>query len=104
MTKPPAEPLRVYGICWFRREDYAEAVKVMSDPEALFDTFDEWLKAARKIEADVIAKGAKVVRVRFDLPAFMLYCASHNVQPYEQSRANWAAQEVKKKYAQRLMR
>lgn len=104
MTQTPAEPQRIYGICWFRREDYAEALKVMSDPEALFDTFDEWLKAARRIEADVIAKGAKVVRVRFDLRSFMLYCMTHNVPPYEQSRANWAAQEVKKKYAARLMR
>jgi hypothetical protein len=104
MTKIPEQPQRIIGFCWFHRETYDEARSMMADPEALFDTFDEWLKAARKIEAEVTAKGGKVVRVRFDLPAFMLYCASHNVAPYEQSRANWAAQEVKKKYAQRLMR
>jgi len=97
MTKPPAEPQRIYGFCWFRRESYDQARSVMSDPEVLFDTFDEWLKAARKIESDMTGQGHKVVRVRFDLPSFLLYCMTHKVPPYEQSRANWAAQELRKK-------
>ena len=101
MTKTPDQPQRIIGFCWFRREDYDEARSMMSDPEALFDTFDEWLKAARKIEADVTAKGEKVVRVRFDLGAFLLYCATHGVKPEEQTRAKWAAQEVRKKYTGR---
>jgi len=97
MSKTPEEPQRIYGFCWFRREDYDQARSLMSDPEVLFDTFDEWLKAARKIESDVIAQGAKVVRVRFDTPSFLLYCMSKGVPPHEQTRANWAAQELRKK-------
>ena len=45
----------------------------------------------------LIAKGAKVVRVRFDTPSFLLYCMSKGVPPHEQTRANWAAQELRKK-------
>ena len=97
MAKTPDQPRQIYGFCWFRREDYDTARSLMSDPEALFDTYDEWLSAARKIESDVVAKGAKVVRVRFDTASFLLYCMSHNVPPFEQSRANWAAQELRKK-------
>ena len=99
MTEPkePRKILRIYGFCWFRRENYEEARAVMADPEVLFDTFDEWLKAAKKIEADVAAQGHKVVRVRFDLQSFLLYCMTHNVAPIEQTRANWAAAELKRK-------
>ncbi len=93
----PANTLRIYGFCWFRRESYDEARAVMSDPEVLFDTFDEWLKAAKKIESDMTAQGHKVVRIRFDMPSFLLYCMTHQVPPVEQSRANWAAAELRRK-------
>ena len=98
---PPADKQRIYGFCWFRRDAYDQARSIMADPEVLFDTFDEWLKAAKKIEADVAAQGHKVVRVRFDLPSFLLYCMSHGVAPVEQTRANWAAAELRKKMERR---
>lgn len=99
MTQPttPAATLRIYGFCWFRRDEYDAARAAMADPEVLFDTFDEWLKAAKKIESDMTAQGHKVVRIRFDITSFMLYCVSHDVPPVEQSRANWAAAELKRK-------
>ncbi len=97
VPKAPANTLRIYGFCWFRREDYDEARAAMADPEVLFDTFDEWLKAAKKIESDMAAQGHKVVRIRFDIISFMLYCATHDVPPIEQSRANWAAAELRRK-------
>ena len=100
MTKAPQKIQRVYGICWFAREDYDTARALMSDPEALFDTYDEWLSAARKLEGQVALEGDKSVRIRFDRDSFLLYCATHNLPPYEQARANWAGQEVKKKYTQ----
>lgn len=98
MTKPPATPMQIFGFCWFLREDYDTARAAMADPEVLFDTYAEWLKAAKKIEADVTAKGGKVIRIRFDLSAFLFYCAIHNVPPVEQARANWAATELRRRY------
>ena len=98
MTKPPETPLRVYGFCWFLRDEYDEARAAMADPEVLFDTYGEWLKAAKKIEADVTAQGGKVIRIRFDLPSFRFYCLTHNVPPVEQTRANWAAAELRRRY------
>lgn len=104
MTVPaPAEPKRrILGFCWFRRETYDQARSVMSDPEILFDSFDEWLVAARKIEREIAAKGDKVVRIRFDLPAFLLWCAARGRMPDEQARAGWAAEEARKRFGTRL--
>lgn len=99
MTKPAPAPKRILGFCWFRREDYDTARSVMADPEILFDTFDEWLAGARRIESEITAKGDKVVRIRFDLPVFLLWCATNNAQPNEQARAKWAAQAVRQRYA-----
>ncbi len=98
MNKKPEAPLRVYGFCWFLRDDYDEARAAMEDPEVLFDTYAEWLKAAKKIEAEVAAQGGKVIRIRFDLESFMFYCVAHNVPPVEQTRANWAAAELRRRY------
>ena len=102
MTKTePAQPKRLYGFCWFHRADYDRARGAMADPDILFETYDEWLKAAKKIEAEVSARGDKVVRIRFDLAAFLLYCVSHDTLPNEQARAAWAAAEARKKYTGR---
>lgn len=100
MTKPAKEdtPKRILGFCWFRRETYQEARKVMVDPHVLFDSFDEWLAAARKIEREMTDQGDKVVRIRFDLPVFLLWCASHGRMPDENARAAWAAAEARKRF------
>ncbi len=99
MTKTaPTKPQRIVGFCWFRRDGYVDARAAMADPEILFDTFDEWLSAAKKIEASATAQGDKVVRIRFDLPGFLLFCVGKGVQPDEQARAAWAAAEVRKKF------
>lgn len=100
MTQPPtdASKKRILGFCWFRRETYDHDRSVMSDPEILFDSFDEWLAAARKIEREVAAKGDKVVRIRFDLASFLLWCAAHGRLPDEKARAGWAAGEARKKF------
>ncbi len=103
MTKPAndANRPRIIGFCWFRRESYQDARSLMADPDVLFDTFDEWLVAARQIERDVTEKGDKVVRIRFDAASFMLWCASHGRMPDEQARAAWAAAEARKKFGTR---
>ena len=65
MTVPaPAEPKRrILGFCWFRRETYERARSVMSDPEILFDSFDEWLVAARRIERGIARRRRDRCRV-----------------------------------------
>jgi hypothetical protein len=104
MTKPATDEKkrRILGFCWFRRETYEQARSVMSDPEVLFDTFDDWLTAARRIEREVTDRGDKVVRIRFDLPAFVLWCAARGRLPDEQARAGWAAEEARKKFGTRF--
>jgi len=103
MTKTaPATPQRIVGFCWFHRDDYDRARAAMADPEVLFDTFDEWLAAARKIEKEVTEKGDKVVRIRFDLASFTLFCIGKSSQMNEQARAAWAANEARKKFAGRF--
>ncbi|MER2605189.1 MAG: hypothetical protein ABTQ29_05120 [Siculibacillus sp.] len=103
MTKKPAAEKadRILGFCWFRREDYDRARSLMADPEILFDTWEEWFTAARKIEREVTERGEKVVRIRFDLAAFMLWCVGHDRLPDEKARAAWAADAAKRKFGHR---
>jgi hypothetical protein len=97
----PGAPPRIYGFCWFKRDHYAEARALMSDPETLFDTFDEWLKGARQIEREMTERGEKVVRIGFDPVGFVLWCASHNRTPNADARSKWAAAEARRKFGGR---
>ncbi|TBW39951.1 hypothetical protein EYW49_04585 [Siculibacillus lacustris] len=99
-TAPTAPTLRIFGFCWFHRATYARDRGLMTDPEVLFETFDQWLKSARQIEREISARGDKVVRIGFDPTEFLLFCATRGLKPDEQSRAAWAAQEVRKKYTE----
>ncbi|NLH81647.1 MAG: hypothetical protein GX458_12485 [Phyllobacteriaceae bacterium] len=99
---PETPKRRILGFCWFRRETYDQARAVMSDPDVLFEDFDTWLAAARKIEREVSASGDKVVRIRFDLPGFLVWCASRGRMPDEQARAGWAAEEARKRFGTRF--
>jgi hypothetical protein len=95
---PGETPMRVYGFCWFHRPSYVEARSLMTDPEAMPEGFDEWLKTARGIERQITERGDKVIRIGFDPKAFLLFCVTRGTVPNEQARAQWAATEARRRY------
>ena len=49
------------GICWYRPEDYARLMAMFTDRESLPDTYEEWLKEAKKVSGTLTLKGLHVV-------------------------------------------
>ncbi len=62
------------GVIWFSRENYAEALRTMTDAKVLPRTFDEWLERANEAVEFIGREGGKVIRVEFDLNKFKSYC------------------------------
>ncbi|WP_407049464.1 hypothetical protein [Methyloraptor flagellatus] len=97
-AKAEAPPMKVYGFCWFKRDQYVAARAMMIDPQDLFDTYDEWLHEARAIEAKAQSEGVRVMRIRFDPVSFAWFCRVQGILPDNQARAAWAASEAKERY------
>ncbi|MBL8573081.1 MAG: hypothetical protein JNM13_05345 [Hyphomicrobiaceae bacterium] len=90
------------GLCWFKREHFADHRQLMSDPDELFDTYDEWLKSAHQIERTVAAQGHRVVRVPFDPVSFLLLCTTRGMLPDAKARSQWAAMETERRYRHKV--
>jgi hypothetical protein len=101
--KPEAAPPRkqAVAICWFRREDYDAAKAEMSDPERLYEDYDEWLQEAQAFETEMLGNGIKTVRIRWDPTGFALFCLTRNIAPDGGARAEWAAFEANKRVNQK---
>lgn len=105
MTKSETKPRMiagVIGLCWFNRRHFDDHRALMSDPDELFDTFDEWLKSAKTLEAQVTAQGKKVVRIPFDPVSFLLHCATTGHLPDGAARSRWAAIETERRFRDRV--
>lgn len=92
--------VRMVGVPWFRREDYAR-IRELCDDE-LFATFDEWEKVAQRRYDQHLAAGAPLEKVMIDpddLAAFARDAAATKIDGA--IRAEFAARVVAKKYGNR---
>lgn len=85
------------GLPWYRPEDWARVKRVMSDADALHDTFEEWQKDARKIERSLRQEGPRVERVMIDVDAFLAWCTIKGRAWDGAARAKYACDAVQRR-------
>ncbi len=97
-TKPEPGPTvrRIAPYCWFPRDAYEQAKAMMADPDRLYDSYDTWLREAKKFEAEMAENNIVTKRVRFHREAFGLFCTTRNLVPDGAARAMWASFEAQK--------
>ena len=96
-TKSAPAPARTgIAICWFKRDSYDGDKSIMADPDRLYGSFDQWLKEAKAFEADCAARQIVTRRIRFDRPAFILFCSTRNLIPDAGARMLWANEQARK--------
>ena len=101
MSTKQDQPRTGVAICWFRRESYDAAKAIMADPDRLYPNFDVWLKEAKAFETECAVKKVPTKRIRFDKPAFILFCSTRNLIPDAGARMMWASMEAQKAEAPR---
>lgn len=84
-------PLRVIGMAWYRREDYAHLRKLFEDGRNLPLTFDKWLKRAKLGKERLERQGAIVEKVYIDPEAFPRWCAERGLHIDANGRTQYAA-------------
>jgi hypothetical protein len=100
MEDPMTNIIRIAGIAWFRREDYARARKLFEDGNGLPPTFDQWLKQAEKVKQNAEAHGFRVEKVHIDLDTFPAWCAERGLNVNAHARTQFANHVVTLKHAQ----
>lgn len=84
------KPLRVGGISWYAREDYAAVLNVMRDPEVLPDTYEQWLQKAERQLRDWEAKGWIMIRAIIDPKTFPEWCRARGLDVDAKARMAFA--------------
>jgi hypothetical protein len=55
--------LRAIGVSWFREEDYAAIRRISEDGHKMPSKWEDWLKAAEKMEKEALQSGKVVERI-----------------------------------------
>lgn len=82
--------VRVVGIAWYRREDYREIRRIMSDGRNLPTTWLAWVRRAEKLEQEVTNQGAVALRAHIDPETFPGWCAARGLHVDANARMRFA--------------
>jgi hypothetical protein len=73
-------PVRAVGMVWYRREDYAEILRIMDDADKLPPTWEKWHYAADRGLREVEGKGHIVIRAYIDPVEFSTWCVARGLK------------------------
>jgi hypothetical protein len=94
------EPIKLYGLAWYRREDYAQLKAAFEGSEELPGTFNEWLVLA---EAELVkrqAAGFITFAVIIDPVQFPVWCEMNNAKICAATRIRYCGLEALRRYRQ----
>ncbi len=78
MKKVPPHTEGIFGIAWYRKDQW-ELLRMVSDkPEILEDTYEEWLINANKLKDNLEQLGITAKEVDIDINDVVLWCKSIN--------------------------
>jgi hypothetical protein len=83
---------------WYRAEDYARVLEIMSDADKLSPTFEQWRLRAERGERDIRAQGFLVVRAMLDPEEFCAHCAARGIRPDAKAREEFAAETARQHF------
>jgi hypothetical protein len=72
-------PVKVYGLPWYRVEDYATIRRIMVDGHNFPRSFATWRLSVKHAEKRLKRDGKMVVRVVIDPESFLRWCEAHSL-------------------------
>jgi hypothetical protein len=82
--------IQALGIPWYRREDYARILAVMTDANLLPRTHEQWLRKAEDVERRCKGQGMTVVRAVIDPDTFPDWCRTRGLNVDAKARTEFA--------------
>ena len=84
--------VQAIGFPWYREDEFARLRAMFADGDKLHPTYAEWRRAAEVGEADLRARGARVVRAEIRPDAFSAWCAERGFTMDSRARSEFASE------------
>jgi hypothetical protein len=85
-------PKEIVGLAWYSEQEWRRLRELADDVAALDDTYDDWLKQAERVIAELRSNGLVIVKVVLDVEAAAEWCASAGRPFNTAGRAAYAAE------------
>jgi hypothetical protein len=77
------------GVAWYREDQWPLLKSTASDPEAIEDTYHEWLEHIGKAMKKLKREDYEPVKIDFDVNKFNDWCRINKKDPNGESRAEY---------------
>ena len=88
------------GVAWWRPEQWARLRDIVADPDALEDTYEEWLAMATKELARLAKQGIVLAKVDVDVEELLAWCNEQGRAVDGEARAAFAAAKLQERESQ----
>src|SRR5688572_20103925 len=105
LNKPEGANLRreasicVAGIAWYSNDQWADLRRVVSDPEELELTYEEWRVVIMRSVPDLIEMGMWLVKVPVDVAELVSWCKHRSMPIDADARAQYVLETLKQRGA-----
>ena len=84
----------VFGLAWYRPEQYQHLLEVSEDRDKMDSTFEEWQKSAWKAVRNFAANGVPIRKVDVDVEELVIWCRARDLPINGAARSSFAAEKV----------
>ena len=81
----------IIGVCWYKEEQWGRFKEIVSDPENIEDTYQQWRKDAEKAFNEIRASGANIKKVLVDTEEMLMWANEQNRPLNGETRSEYAA-------------
>jgi hypothetical protein len=82
------------GVGWYTPESYSALLNVADDADDLPDTFEEWLKQAKKVIFMLRGEGLQPEQVFVNVVELLAWCRKRRVPLNGKNRADFVSEKV----------
>jgi len=79
----------VYGVCWYKPEQWQRLREIVDDPDDIEDTHEEWKKGANKAISEFQSQGIQVKKVSINVEELLAWCNERGVPVNGESRSEY---------------
>jgi hypothetical protein len=90
-TGKPDRKKTIFGVAWYRREQWSRLVELCSDADALDASYEDWLRNATARFTELTAAGLTLKRVDVDVERLLAWCLVQGRPVDNQARSEYAA-------------
>ncbi|MEA3412470.1 MAG: hypothetical protein U9R74_13160 [Pseudomonadota bacterium] len=79
------------GVCWYKEEQWERLKEIVSDPDNIEETYQQWRKDAEKTLTELKANRVDIKKVSVDTEEMLIWANEHGRPLDGEARSEYAA-------------